>query len=480
MSDEETAARAEAVKNEGNELFKESHFADALEKYNQAIDLNPEVPTYYCNRAFCHTKMENHGLAIEDAGVALELDRSCAKGYYRRAASYMALGKYKKALTDYKSLKQLKPNDKDVLAKFKACEKEVKREAFERAIHTEEGPTQSVADQLDVNAIEVESSYDGPTPTIPGLTHDDAIRIAQHLKEQKTLHKKFAYQIVIEAKRILNDLPTLVDVPVPEGSHINVCGDTHGQYYDLLNIFDSFGYPSETNPYLFNGDFVDRGSFSLEVVLLLLTFKVVYPEHLHLSRGNHETLSMNKIYGFEGEVKHKYDQRMFQLYSETFHCLPLCHVLGGKVIVMHGGLFSRDDVTLDEVRRIERKREPPDEGLMSELLWSDPQPMPGRLPSKRGVGLSFGPDVTADFLQRNGLKLLVRSHEVKDAGYEVEANGKLITVFSAPNYCDQMGNKGALLCFDSNLDYEAKQFEAVPHPPVRAMAYAGGMGMFGF
>ena len=95
---------------------------------------------------------------------------------------------------------------------------------------------------------------------------------------------------MIEAKRILNDLPTLVDVPVPEGSHINVCGDTHGQYYDLLNIFDSFGYPSESNPYLFNGDFVDRGSFSLEVVLLLLTFKVVYPEHLHLSRGNHETL----------------------------------------------------------------------------------------------------------------------------------------------------------------------------------------------
>ena len=101
---------------------------------------------------------------------------------------------------------------------------------------------------------------------------------------------------------------------------------------------------------------------------------------------------------------------------------------------------------------------------------------------KRGVGLSFGPDVTAKFLENNNLKLVVRSHEVKDEGYEVEANGKLITVFSAPNYCDQMGNKGALLRFDSNLDYEPKQFEAVPHPPVRAMAYAGGGlgGMFGF
>jgi serine/threonine-protein phosphatase 5 len=130
MAEESNDAKAEAIKNEGNELFKQAHYKDALEKYNAAIDLNPEVPTYYCNRAFCHTRMENHGLAIEDAGVALELDKQCAKGYYRRAASYMAMGKYKKALTDYKSLKQLKPNDKDVHEKFKACEKEVKREAF--------------------------------------------------------------------------------------------------------------------------------------------------------------------------------------------------------------------------------------------------------------------------------------------------------------------------------------------------------------
>jgi serine/threonine-protein phosphatase 5 len=147
---------------------------------------------------------------------------------------------------------------------------------------------------------------------------------------------------------------------------------------------------------------------------------------------------MNKVYGFEGEVKHKYSQQMFQLFTEVFHVLPLAYCLGGKVLVVHGGLFSRDDVTLDDIRKIDRRREPPDEGLMSEILWSDPQPNPGRAPSKRGVGLSFGPDVTANFLERNNLKLVVRSHEVKDAGYEVEADGKLITVFSAPNYCDQV------------------------------------------
>ena len=150
-------------------------------------------------------------------------------------------------------------------------------------------------------------------------------------------------------------------------------------------------------------------------------------------------------------------------------------------MVVHGGLFSREGVTLDELRKLSRNHEPPLSGPMCDMLWADPQPWPGRGPNKRGVSICFGPDVTKRFLESNGLHLLVRSHEVKDQGYEVEAGGKLITVFSAPNYCDQMGNKGALLCFDSELDYVAKQFDAVPHPPVRAMAYAGGMGgMFGF
>ena len=108
---------------------------------------------------------------------------------------------------------------------------------------------------------------------------------------------------------------------------------------------------------------------------------------MHLNRGNHESTMMNKMYGFEGEVKHKYSAQMFTLFTEVFHCLPLGHLIGGKVFVVHGGLFSRDDVTLDEIRKIDRRREPPDEGLMSEMLWSDPQPAPGRAPSKRGVGL---------------------------------------------------------------------------------------------
>merc|ERR1719197_1225252 len=116
------------------------------------------------------------------------------------------------------------------------------------------------------------------------------------------------------------------------------------------------------------------------------------------------------------------------------------------------------------------------EGLMSECMWSDPQPTPGRVPSKRGVGVAFGKDVTENFLRMNNLKMVVRSHEVKDEGYEVEHNGQLVTVFSAPNYCDQMGNKGAFIRLDGKtLTPKYTSFAAVPHPAVRAMQYANPM-----
>ncbi|XP_064394815.1 serine/threonine-protein phosphatase 5-like [Halichondria panicea] len=229
---------------------------------------------------------------------------------------------------------------------------------------------------------------------------------------------------------------------------------------------------SQDNPYLFNGDFVDRGSFSVEVVLTLFGFKALYPNHFHLSRGNHESETMNKMYGFEGEVKEKYSSQMVELFTEVFNYLPLAHIIGGKILVTHGGLFKDDDVLLDDIRKVDRDRQPPEDGIMCNLLWSDPQMLNGRSPSKRGVGTQFGPNVTEDFLSRNGLELVIRSHEVKPEGYEVSHNGKCITVFSAPNYCDQMGNKGAFITLTKDLKPEFTVYEAVPHPKVKAMQYA--------
>ncbi|KAI5661992.1 hypothetical protein M9H77_21315 [Catharanthus roseus] len=323
------------------------------------------------------------------------------------------------------------------------------------------------------NDLDVEPEYAGARIEGDVVTLEFVKKMMDEFKKQKCLHKRYAFQIVLQTREMLRSMPSLVDISVPEGKHFTVCGDVHGQFYDLLNIFELNGLPSEDNPYLFNGDFVDRGSFSVEVILTLFAFKCMCPTAMYLSRGNHESKSMNKIYGFEGEVRSKLSETFVELFAEVFCCLPLAHVINSKVFVVHGGLFSVDGVKLSDIRAIDRFREPPEEGLMCELLWSDPQPQLGRGPSKRGVGLSFGADVTKKFLQDNNLDLVVRSHEVKDEGYEIEHDGKLITVFSAPNYCDQMGNKGAFIRFEApSLKPNIVTFSAVPHPDVKPMAYA--------
>lgn len=139
------------------------------------------------------------------------------------------------------------------------------------------------------------------------------------------------------------------------------------------------------------------------------------------------------------QVVHKYSRELMELFTDAFRWLPLSHTLNGKVLVLHGGLFSKDETNLEDLKKIDRHCEPPDESCpMTELLWSDPINVPGRQPSKRGVGVAFGPDVATRFLEANGLEMLVRSHECKDEGYEIDHDGKTVTVFSAPNYCDQV------------------------------------------
>lgn len=181
---------------------------------------------------------------------------------------------------------------------------------------------------------------------------------------------------------------------------------------------------------------MDRGSFSVECILALYIYKLHNPNCIYLNRGNHEGRNMNKLYGFEGEVKAKYCGDTFNLWSHTFDRLSLCHVLNKQVMVCHGGLFEVDGITLDDIAKIKRGIDIPDKGIFTDLMWADPCKSKGRIPSKRGVSIQFGPDVAAKFLDDNGLKLLVRSHEVKDEGFEVEPEDRVITVFSAPNYCD--------------------------------------------
>lgn len=235
-----------------------------------------------------------------------------------------------------------------------------------------------LSQQLNFSEIIVESTYDGPHIGTDGvITLEFVHSLIEYFKNQKLLHRKYVMQILIAAKEYFEKQPTLLRLSLPSidggrKGHFRVCGDTHGQYFDLCNIFDIGGFPSTENPFLFNGDFVDRGSFSFEVVLTLFAIKLWNPLAINMLRGNHETKGMNKIYGFEGEVKHKYDQNVFLLFGEVFCCLPLCAVIHDAVFVVHGGLSTTNDgaITLDEINAINRFREPVEGGLMSDLLWS--------------------------------------------------------------------------------------------------------------
>ncbi|ESO10146.1 hypothetical protein HELRODRAFT_156394 [Helobdella robusta] len=445
-----------ALSGENNLLsnLNEKDYDKSIDLYTKAIELNPFVASYYGNRSFAYIKTEFYGYALADADKAIKLDPKYVKAYYRRATANMALGKFKLALKDFEAVTKSHPTDKDAQKKYNECNKIVTRIAFEKAISVEE-KKKSVVDQINLSTISVESDYDGPRlENEEKVSLKFALDLMKAYKDQKKLHRKYAYT----------------------GKKFTVCGDVHGQFYDLMNIFELNGIPSADNPYLFNGDFVDRGSFSVECIFTLLTFKLLYPNHFFMSRGNHESETMNQMYGFDGEVKSKYTGQMATLFTEVYNLLPLSHCINNSILVMHGGLFSDDNVTLDDLRKIERNRQPPESGLMCELLWSDPQPQNGRSPSKRGVGIQFGPDVTKKFLEKNNLKYIIRSHEVKQAGYEVAHNGQCITVFSAPNYCDTMGNKGAFVTLKGgDLTPKFTSYEAVPHPNVRPMAYANSL-----
>mmetsp|Transcript_6851 Transcript_6851/g.18536 ORF Transcript_6851/g.18536 Transcript_6851/m.18536 type:complete len:340 (+) Transcript_6851:63-1082(+) len=240
--------------------------------------------------------------------------------------------------------------------------------------------------------------------------------------------------------------PMLLELEAP----IKICGDTHGQYFDLLRLFEYGGFPPEAN-YLFMGDYVDRGKQSLETICLLLAYKIKYPENFFLLRGNHECASINRIYGFYDECKRRYNVKLWKTFTDCFNCLPVSAVVDEKIICMHGGL-SPDLHNLHEIARIPRPTDIPDTGLLCDLLWSDPdKDVHGWGENDRGVSYTFGADIVTKFLQRNELDLICRAHQVVEDGYEFFAKRQLVTIFSAPNYCGEFDNAGAMMSVDEAL-----------------------------
>lgn len=230
------------------------------------------------------------------------------------------------------------PQDPDARKKLIEVEKIVKKADFERALAYE--AKRSVVESIQLETMPVEEKYDGCRwEDDAPLTLEFVKDMMDRFEKEKKIHKRYAYRILLEVKKMFEAMPTLVDVPVPQDC-FTICGDVHGQYYDLLNIFRTNGLPSRRHGYLFNGDFVDRGSFSAEVIFTLLAFKCLYPDTFFMARGNHETDSMNKVYGFEGEIKSKYSDLMFNLFSEVFCAMPVAHVIARRLFVVHGGSFA--------------------------------------------------------------------------------------------------------------------------------------------
>ncbi|XP_066326929.1 serine/threonine-protein phosphatase PP1-like [Miscanthus floridulus] len=285
-----------------------------------------------------------------------------------------------------------------------------------------------------------------------GGTVEELIRRLLDGKKHKVTGKKVQLteaeirHLCVTAKEIFLSQPNLLELEAP----INVCGDIHGQFSDLLRLFEYGGLPPSAN-YLFLGDYVDRGKQSIETICLLLAYKIRYPDNFFLLRGNHECASINRIYGFYDECKRRFSVRFWKLFTDCFNCLPVAAVIDDKILCMHGGL-SPDLDNLNRIREIQRPVDVPDQGLLCDLLWSDPdRDSSGWGDNDRGVSFTFGADKVTEFLNKHDLDLVCRAHQVVEDGYEFFADRQLVTIFSAPNYCGEFNNAGALMNVDASL-----------------------------
>lgn len=241
-------------------LGAERHYVEACDAYTEAISYDPTNPIYYANRSFAHIRLEEFGAAIADATEAVELDANYAKAYYRRGDAEFALSNFKKAAADFRAAAKLSPQDRELRRRLAEAEKEYKRVRFEAALSLPEDDTSAI-DTIVLEDVEVEEAYTGPrmTTTSDGqyyVTEDFVKSMIETFKDQKMIHKRFVLQILKVSHAIFRGLDSLVDLPVPAGEKVTVCGDTHGQFFDLLRIFELNGDPSSDNPYVFNGDFV--------------------------------------------------------------------------------------------------------------------------------------------------------------------------------------------------------------------------------
>lgn len=240
--------------------------------------------------------------------------------------------------------------------------------------------------------------------------------------------------------------PSMLRLDAP----IKVVGDIHGQFRDLMRLFKKGGMPP-TYQYLFLGDYVDRGKQSLETVMLLLLLKLRYPSQVHLLRGNHECAGVTKVYGFYDECKRRSSVKAWRTIVDVFNTLPIAALVGERIFCVHGGI-SPSLSSFSQIEAVRRPTDVPDTGLVADLLWSDPDSQVKEWSENdRGVSFCFGQRSLERFCRQLNVDLVVRGHMVVEDGYEFFAGRRLVTVFSAPDYCGDFDNYGAMMSISKDL-----------------------------
>lgn len=290
----------------------------------------------------------------------------------------------------------------------------------------------------------------------------DKLRRGEHLTESET------HTLCAKAKEILMKEASVQPVKCP----VTICGDIHGQYHDLLELFRIGGRPPETN-YLFMGDYVDRGYYSVKTVSLLMALKVRYKDRIFMTRGNHESRQITQVYGFYDECLRIYgNSNVWKAFTDLFDYLPLTALVEKQIFCLHGGLSPSIDF-LNNIMDQDRVQEVPHEGPICDLLWSDPDERCGWGISPRGAGYTFGQDISEQFNHNNGLTLVSRAHQLVMEGYNWCHEKNVVTIFSAPNYCYRCGNMAAIMEIDEHLEYTFLQFDPAPRKPGEGEPQAG-------
>ncbi|XP_030379282.1 serine/threonine-protein phosphatase PP1-like [Scaptodrosophila lebanonensis] len=258
--------------------------------------------------------------------------------------------------------------------------------------------------------------------------------------------------VCMRARESFMTQPMCLSVKEP----VCLVGDIHGQFEDLIRIFTHNGLPPKKR-YLFLGDYVDRGKNSVEVMTLLLCYKVKFPDCFYLLRGNHESEGLNMEYGFFDECKRRFTIKLFKSFVDCYNCMPVAAVVSKRIFCCHGGL-SPHLANIEQINHIKRPTGIPNSGLLCDLVWADPENIFGWGTNTRGVSVTFGRNIVDNFVARNDFDLVVRAHQVVEDGYEFFAKRQLVTLFSAPNYCGVFDNSGATMYLDENLSISFCKF----------------------